>query len=289
MAQKIEKIEEIIFLILILVISIIFVNTQLIQGKSTENNKITSLQSNLRDISIDGNISDWNGITPVLNYNNTPFDLGKELRQAYIANNNEYLFLRVVLAYPHFTSGNYISNVTIKNSAQTIYFVETIYSTVSYNPPSDTILGYASNFSNDVISSWISDSRNLSAGSIEAYNTTIDIVNIELEVPVSLLLNNSTVSNSTLEIKFWDVNYPLYNSNPNIGSFEAGLVGYLITNQNSVDTESNSNTINTIITTPNSIITQLISITTTPMNPIYVYFGLMALIFMKLFIRKEKI
>ena len=271
-----------VFLILIIIISIIL-NSQLIQANSTENNKSTSLQSNLRNISIDGNISDWNGITPVLNYNNTPIDLGKELREAYIVNNNGYLFLRVVLVYPHYNSGNYITNVTIKNSAQTIYFVETILSTHSYNPPSDTILGYASNFSNDVITSMISDSRNLSAGIIEPYNNTIDMVNIELEVPLNLLLNNNTLSNTTLEIKFWDVNYPLYNSNPNIGSFEAGLVDYLMANQNlssnSITTETNSNSNTTNIT---------ISIITTPMNSLYVFFGLIVLIIMS-FIRKRKI
>ena len=280
--------QKIIFLILIFITSIIIVNTQLIQVNSTKKINSTSLQSNLRNISIDGNISDWNGILPVLDYNNTPIDLGKELRQAYIVNNNEFLFLRVVLVYPH-TSGNYITNVTIKNSAQTIYFIETRYSTLSYNPPSDTILGYASNFSNDIISGWNFESQNLSAGSIKPFNSSIDMVNLELEVPMSLLLNNNTVSNSTLEIKFWDVNYPLYNSNPNIGSFEAGQVAYLMINHNSITESNSSNTVNTIISTSNSIITQSISIITTPMNPLYVYFGLIVLIISRLFIREKKI
>ena len=69
------------------------------------------------------------------------------------------------------------------------------------------------------MSPFIFQSQKDSAGSIQPFNNSIDTVHLELELPIAILLDNNTVADRLVQIKFWDINY---------GSYEAGLVTYLI-------------------------------------------------------------
>ena len=177
--------------------------------------------SNFRTITIDGDVSDWNGISSSIEISGNGIDSSGEIRSVYVANNDQFLFIRLDELYPH-SSNLYYSNITFENSVGTVFFAQVTYSTFSSTPTNNMYINYGLNFTSDIVypsGPFLLQSQDDSAGSVQSFNNYFDTIHFELKIPISLFSGNSTLSNHDLQIKFWKLQSE---------SSELGLVNYLI-------------------------------------------------------------
>jgi hypothetical protein len=248
-----------------------------ISSKEIQNSNLQYI-SNLSTISVDGSIYDWASIQPSLDHSGEPINLNREIKSVYIAHDAENIFFLLDLYYLQSDGDNYVTNITILNSLETIYYIQTMYSTLSYNTPSHTFMGYARDFNSDFITwdPWIYESSNSSSAGFEHINDTIDLVHLELQIPTEIILKDIPEENRFIQIKFW---YMFDYGSP---SSEAGLVLYDLTfdpNKTKQDTSNSSSTTTNLNTTSSHR-----TITTTDVNVI----DFLPLIFVVLILKRSK-